>query len=136
MAEMADGMADGMEEWRNGGMAEWQKWRMEWRMEWRNGGWNGGMAEWRNGGNGGRMAEWLNGGNGYLPTIFMVHTNNDDDDDNTNTFKSYSIDKLIGAMPQRHFFGGEGGVWYEKGVPLRGLRISKKKEILCKLTVL
>jgi hypothetical protein len=30
---------DGMEEWRNGRMAEWQKWRP-----------NGGMAEWRNGG--------------------------------------------------------------------------------------
>jgi hypothetical protein len=43
MAEMADGMADGMEEWRNGGMA-------------------------RNGRNGGRMAKWSDGGNGYLPT--------------------------------------------------------------------
>ncbi len=37
----------------------------------------------------------------------------------------------IGATPQRHFLGGEGGAWYEKGVTLRGLRISKKKEILC-----
>ena len=64
MAEMADGMADGMAEWQNGGMAEW---------------WNGG-----------RMAEWSNGGNGYLPTIFMVHANNDDDD-NTNTFKSFMV---------------------------------------------
>ncbi len=27
MAEMADGMADGIVEWRNGGMAEWRKWR-------------------------------------------------------------------------------------------------------------
>jgi hypothetical protein len=44
--------------------------------------------------------------------------------------------KPIGATPQRHFFGGEGGVWYEKGVTLCGLRISEKKEILCKLTVL
>jgi hypothetical protein len=34
------------------------------------------------------------------------------------------------------FFGGEGGAWYEKGVTLHGLRISEKKEILCKLTVL
>ncbi len=45
------------------------------------------MAEWQNGRNGGRMAEWLNGGNGYLPTIFMVHANDDDDDDDTDTFK-------------------------------------------------
>jgi hypothetical protein len=44
--------------------------------------------------------------------------------------------KLIEAMPQRHFFGGEGSAWYEKGVTLRGLRISEKKEILRKLTVL
>ncbi len=51
---------------------------------------NGGMAEWRNGGNGGRMAEWLNGRNGYLPTIFMVHAN-DNDDDNTDTFKSFIV---------------------------------------------
>jgi hypothetical protein len=34
------------------------------------------------------------------------------------------------------FFGGEGGAWYEKGVTLRGLRSSEKKEILRKLTVL
>jgi hypothetical protein len=27
------------------------------------------------------MAEWQNGGNGYLPTSFMVHTNDDDDND-------------------------------------------------------
>jgi hypothetical protein len=50
-----------------------------------------------------------------------------------NIFISY---KPIGATPQRHFFGGEGGVWYEKGVTLRRLRISEKKEILRKLTVL
>ena len=43
--------------------------------------------------------------------------------------------KPIGATPQRHFFRGEGGAWYEKGVTLRGLRISEKKEILSKLTV-
>ncbi len=71
MAKMADGMADGMEEWRNGR-----------------------MAEWRNGKNGIRMVEWLNGGNGYLPTIFMVHTNDDNDEDNTDTLKSYSINKM------------------------------------------
>ncbi len=75
-------------EWWNGGMAEWQ---MEWRMEWR----NGRMAEWRNGRNGGRMAEWSNGGNGYLPTIFMVHTDDADDDD-TDTFKSFIV--LIGKI--------------------------------------
>ncbi len=73
--------------WWNVGMAEWRKWRMEWRMEWR----NGGMAEWRNGRNGGRMAEWSNGGNGYLPTIFMVHANNDDDKDDTESFKSFIV---------------------------------------------
>ncbi len=44
--------------------------------------------------------------------------------------------KPIGATPQRHFFGEEGGAWYDKGVTLRGLRISEKKEILRKLTVL
>ncbi len=57
--------------------------------EWR----NGRMAEWRNGGNGGRMAKWSNGGNGYLPTIFMVHANDDDgdDDDDTDTFKSFIV---------------------------------------------
>jgi hypothetical protein len=34
------------------------------------------------------------------------------------------------------FLGGKGAFWYKKGVTLRGLRISKKKEILRKLTVL
>jgi hypothetical protein len=48
----------------------------------------------------------------------------------------FFIDKPIGATPQRHFGGREGGVWYEKGVTLCRLWISKKKEILCKLTVL
>jgi hypothetical protein len=48
----------------------------------------------------------------------------------------FNEDKPIGATPQRRFFGGEGGAWYEKGVTLRRLWISKKKEILCKLTVL
>jgi hypothetical protein len=47
-----------------------------------------------------------------------------------------SENKPIGATPQRHFLGGEGGVWYEKGVMPHGLWISKKKEILRKLTVL
>jgi hypothetical protein len=47
MAEMADGMMDGMEEWRNGGMEEWRKWRP-----------NGGMVEWR---------EWL-------PTYYIYGT--------------------------------------------------------------
>jgi hypothetical protein len=50
--------------------------------------------------------------------------------------KLYLYYKPIGATPQRHFFGEEGGVWYEKGVTLRRLQISKKKEILRKLTVL
>jgi hypothetical protein len=49
---------------------------------------------------------------------------------------SLTSNKPIGATPQRHFLGGEGGAWYETGVTLRGLRISKKKEILRKLTVL
>jgi hypothetical protein len=31
--------------------------------------------------------------------------------------------------------GGNGAFWQKKGVTLRGLRISKKKEILRKLTV-
>ncbi len=68
-----DGMADGMAECWNGGMAEWPngnrmaEWRngneiaewcncgmVEWQMaEWRNGGRNGGM---------GGMVEWWNGG--------------------------------------------------------------------------
>jgi hypothetical protein len=70
LAEMADGMEDGMAEWRNGRMAEWGNGEMA---EW----WNGGMAElaeWRNG-MAGKMArlqgtaEWRNG---YLPTTFMV----------------------------------------------------------------
>jgi hypothetical protein len=55
------------------------------------------MAEWRDGGNGGRMAEWSNGRNGYLPTIFMVHADND-----TNTFKSFIIDKPIGPAALWH----------------------------------
>ncbi len=48
----------------------------------------------------------------------------------------FLADKPIGSMLQRHFLGGEGGAWYEKGVTLHGLRISEKKEILRKLTVL
>jgi hypothetical protein len=45
--------------------------------------------------------------------------------------------KPIGAAPQGHFFVvGGGGVWAKKVVTLRGLRISEKKEILRKPTVL
>jgi hypothetical protein len=45
--------------------------------------------------------------------------------------------KPIGAAPRGHFFcGGGGGVWAKKVVTLRGLRISEKKEILRKPTVL
>jgi hypothetical protein len=45
-------------------------------------------------------------------------------------------DKPIGAAPRwPPFFGGEGGLLAKKGVTLRGLRISEKKEILRKLTV-
>ena len=43
--------------------------------------------------------------------------------------------KLIGAALLRHFFGG-GGFFDKKGLLLGGLRISEKKEILRKLTVL
>ncbi len=43
-----DGVADGIAEWRNGGMADGMM--AEWR--------NGGMAEWRNGG---MAAKWQNG---------------------------------------------------------------------------
>ncbi len=52
------------------------------------------------------------------------------------TFYLIVLYKPIGATLQRHFFGGEGGAWYEKGVTLRGQQISEKKEILRKLTVL
>jgi hypothetical protein len=49
----------------------------------------------------------------------------------------FTIYKPIGAAPQGHFFvGGGGGVWAKKVVTLRGLRISEKKEILRKPTVL
>jgi hypothetical protein len=50
----------------------------------------------------------------------------------------FKCDKPIGAAPQGHFFvGGGGGVWTKKVVTLRGgLRISEKKEILRKPTVL
>jgi hypothetical protein len=85
------------------------------------------------------MAEWLNGGNGYLPTIFMVHAdNNDDDDDNdTNTIKSFIVQAEGGFAAGAVLFdlGGNGVFWQKKGVTLRGLRISEKKEILRKLTV-
>jgi hypothetical protein len=41
-----------------------------------------------------------------------------------------------GCAAVAFFLGGEGGVWAKKGVTLRGLRISEKKEILRKPTVL
>jgi hypothetical protein len=45
--------------------------------------------------------------------------------------------KPIGAAPRGHIFvGGGGGVWAKQVVTLRGLRISEKKEILRKPTVL
>jgi hypothetical protein len=45
--------------------------------------------------------------------------------------------KPIGAAPRVHFLlGGGGGIWEKKAVMLRGLRISEKKEILRKPTVL
>ncbi len=45
--------------------------------------------------------------------------------------------KPIGAALRGHFFvGGGGGVWAKKLLTLRGLRISEKKEILRKPTVL
>ncbi len=70
MAEMADGMADGMKEWRNG-MAE-----RNGRTEWRNG-----MAEWQNKMAGLQgMAEWRKGYISNLPDIFTVHADNNDDD--------------------------------------------------------
>jgi hypothetical protein len=51
--------------------------------------------------------------------------------------KNFYLNKPIGAAPRWHFFwGGEVGVWAKKGVMLRGLRISEKKEILRKPTVL
>jgi hypothetical protein len=54
------------------------------------------------------------------------------------SFKSFSI-----SQAERGFatgavlfdLGGNGAFWQKKGVTLRGLRISKKKEILHKLTV-
>ena len=49
---------------------------------------------------------------------------------------NYYLYKPIGAAPRwPPFFGGEGGLLAKKGVTLRGLRISEKKEILRKLTV-
>ena len=41
-----------------------------------------------------------------------------------------------GCAAVAFFWGGEGGVWAKKGVTLRGLQISEKKEILRKPTVL
>jgi hypothetical protein len=83
----------GMVEWQNGGnggMAEWRKWRKWW--EWRNdlqkylrgnsiGTTN--VAEWQKEWLNGRMVEWQDG---YLPTTFMVHADNNDDNDDKDTF--------------------------------------------------
>jgi hypothetical protein len=53
------------------------------------------------------------------------------------SFISLILYKPIGAAPRGHFFvGGGGGVWAKKFVTLCGLRISEKKEILRKPTVL
>jgi hypothetical protein len=87
-------------------------------MEWR----NGRMAELWNGGNGGQMAEWLNGGNGYLPTIFMVHADDDDDKD-TDTFKSFIVLKLIFWI-----VGVVGG--YAKKYPTRKAHIRRELVLL------
>ena len=52
-------------------------------------------------------------------------------------FNSFTNNKPRGASPQGQFYLilGEMGRFGKKGVMLYGLRISKKKEILCKLTV-
>jgi hypothetical protein len=73
----------------------------------------------------------------YFPIlhIFNVGIPNTRTPDDSLIFSS--IDKPIGAAPGGHFFvGGGGGVWAKKFVMLRGLRISGKKEILRKPTVL
>jgi hypothetical protein len=55
----------------------------------------------------------------------------------TRSFDYSTKNNPIGAAPQGHFFvGGGGGVWAKKFVMLCGLRISEKKEILRKPTVL
>ncbi len=47
-----------------------------------------------------------------------------------------SVQANRGCATVAFFLGGEGGVWAKKGVMFRGLRISEKKEILRKPTVL
>ena len=51
-------------------------------------------------------------------------------------FLYLSLQADRGCAAVAFFWGGEGGVWAKKGVMLRGLRISEKKEILRKPTVL
>jgi hypothetical protein len=50
--------------------------------------------------------------------------------------KNIKIQADRGCAAVAYFFGGEGGLLAKKGVTLRGPRISEKKEILCKPTVL
>ena len=50
--------------------------------------------------------------------------------------ENFKHDKPIGAAPRCHIFWGGRGPFGKKGVTLRGLRISEKKEILRKPTVL
>ncbi len=57
--------------------------------------------------------------------------------DDRRQFNHSAIDKPLGATPRWHLFlGGKGAFKQKKGVTLRGLRISEKKEILRKPTVL
>ena len=46
--------------------------------------------------------------------------------------KHFWIQADRGCAAVAYFFGGEGGLLAKKGVTLRGLRISEKKEILRK----
>jgi hypothetical protein len=59
--------------------------------------------------------------------------------------KAYEVTKVLivvlgqadrGCAAVAYFFWGEGGLLAKKGVTLHGLRISEKKEILRKPTVL
>ena len=69
-----------------------------------------------------------------LLTTLVVESDQANDMTRFKCFLSY---KPIGAAPQGHFFvGGGGDVWAKKVVTLCRLRISEKKEILRKPTVL